>query len=67
MRASFMAHLRSGLADPGGEQAADPLSSALLHPAGFVETEPLGSVDRPVGRNADHRGATRVAVHLFLT
>jgi hypothetical protein len=64
VRASFMAHLRSGLADPGGEQA---LSSALLHPAGFVETEPLGSVDRPVGRNADHRGATRVAVHLFLT
>lgn len=67
MRASLMAHLRAGPDDPGGEQAAGPLGSALFHPTGLAETEPFGSVDRPVGRHSGHRGATRVAVHLFLT
>ena len=62
-----MAHLRAGPDDPEGEQAAGPLDSALFHPTGLVDTEPFGLVDHPVGRHSDHRGATRVAVHLVLT
>jgi hypothetical protein len=44
-----------------------PLGSVLFHPAEAAENDLLASVERPASRHADHRGATRVAVHLVLT
>ena len=67
VRASFMAHLRAGLDWPRGERETEPLGPVLLHPAGSAENDLLRSVERPASRHADHRGATRVAIHFILT
>lgn len=53
--------------DPGGEQVADQLGSALFHPAGSAENDLLESIERPESRHADRRGASRIAAHLVLT
>jgi len=39
----------------------------LFHPARTAENDLRNLVKRPASRHADHRGATRVAVHLVLT
>jgi hypothetical protein len=67
VRASFMAHLRAGPNWSRGEQETEPLGPVLLHPAGSAENDLLRSVERPASRHADHRGATRVAIHFVLT
>ena len=66
VRVSFMAHLRAGPDWPRGEQETEPLGPVLFHPAGCAENDLLDRLNARQA-DADHRGATRVAVHFVLT